>query len=484
MRNNYIQYGHPDGKQSFSIGIALPKFMVTEGNGKYVLLAYAGLLGVLLPWLVGSWWYGLQRMSNDGVLIESANRLFREYNDNIKEGGIVSAFSTGAEYEQLLTGDKAESGLAKVESRILTEGSVTPFAAGLSEQDRRKLEGIDGGVRRKVLALLWAYLGRIELDDPALNEAKIAVAPIAHSLTKSFLNICLAYASIPPIITSYQTMQKLIQAMPPKSSPLLQLPHITPSIAKAIEGDSLSHLTLQQYMQLPEAQRRKMSIGKAMLTEPQYHTAMSAARQLPNLQVEKVFFKCTGEQFVTSSCLVHLVIKARAIPPGTLNIPPVNELDLEDIDPDETDLDAINGRKKKGPKGEILPDQTPIQPPLVFAPYFARDITPRWHLFMSDSKQGRLAVPPITVHSFDKKLFDEEGKPTFNMLTIKHNFQAPQQPGQYTFCVHLICDSYVGFDTKVECRLTVEEASKAKAMRADDEISEPDEGEFAPLYMY
>ncbi|KAL8780364.1 MAG: hypothetical protein Q9213_006508 [Squamulea squamosa] len=32
IRNNYIQYVHPDGKQSFSIGIALPNFIVTEGS--------------------------------------------------------------------------------------------------------------------------------------------------------------------------------------------------------------------------------------------------------------------------------------------------------------------------------------------------------------------------------------------------------------------------------------------------------------------
>lgn len=55
IRNNYIQFGHPDGKQSFSIGIALPKFIVTDGNGKYVLLVYGLLLGVLLPYVVGKW---------------------------------------------------------------------------------------------------------------------------------------------------------------------------------------------------------------------------------------------------------------------------------------------------------------------------------------------------------------------------------------------------------------------------------------------
>ena len=55
IRNNYIQYGHPDGKQGFSIGIALPKFIINEGSGKYVLLVYGLLLGVLLPYLVGAY---------------------------------------------------------------------------------------------------------------------------------------------------------------------------------------------------------------------------------------------------------------------------------------------------------------------------------------------------------------------------------------------------------------------------------------------
>jgi translocation protein SEC63 len=102
IRNNFIQYGHPDGKQSFSIGIALPKFIITDGNGKYVILVYAMLLGVLLPYLVGTWWYGTQKLSKEKVLIESANNLFREYEDGITEGGIVSAVSTGIEFQGYL----------------------------------------------------------------------------------------------------------------------------------------------------------------------------------------------------------------------------------------------------------------------------------------------------------------------------------------------------------------------------------------------
>lgn len=164
IRNNYVQYGHPDGKQSFSIGIALPKFIVTEGYGKYVLLVYGGLLGVLLPYIVGKWWYGSQRYTKERVLVASAGNIFQEYDDEMTDGGIVKALSSGVEFKEMLSGSKADSGLAKLEKKIITEG-----ASFLSTQDRDTIRQTDESSRRKALALLWAYLSRTDLDDATLN---------------------------------------------------------------------------------------------------------------------------------------------------------------------------------------------------------------------------------------------------------------------------------------------------------------------------
>ncbi|PVH86999.1 hypothetical protein DL98DRAFT_510442 [Cadophora sp. DSE1049] len=479
IRRNFQEFGHPDGKQSYSIGIALPKFIVTDGNGKYVILVYAALLGVLLPYLVGSWWYGTQRMSKERVLVESANNLFREYEEGITEGGIISALTTGLEFQEILKGEKADSGLGKLESRILAEGDVTPLAAGLTTKDRTKLEDLDGGVRRKALGLLWAYLGRVELDDTALNQSKVDVAPIAQSLSSAFSVIALAFTTTGPIMGSYSTTQHLLQAIYPGGSPLLQLPHITQSIARAIEGDAKTHLSLQQYMDLPEAYRKRLSVGKGLLTEAQYKTATSVARQLPRLQVEKAFFKVVGEKFITPGSLVSLVVKGRFIPPGSANVPEVNELDLEDVDPDEDDVDAINGRPLKGKDGKKAKEEKPVQPPLAYAPYFAREYSPRWHVFLTDSKQGKIAVPPFTFTTFDKPIYDESGRPTFNMQTLKAQFQAPPSAGNYTFVFNLVCDSYLGFDTKMEVTLVVADASQAVEIEEEEEISEPDEDSIA-----
>ena len=160
VRNNFLQYGHPDGKQSFSIGIALPKFIIEEGSGKWVLALYGSLLGVVLPWLVGRWWYNNQRLSKEKVLVTSAGKLFKAYDDSISEGGVIAALANGDEYNDLMKG-KTTSGMARVEQKV---------AGLLPGKELARLQEMPDEVRRYVLSLLWAYLGRVDLGDAAMND--------------------------------------------------------------------------------------------------------------------------------------------------------------------------------------------------------------------------------------------------------------------------------------------------------------------------
>ena len=240
-------------------------------------------------------------------------------------------------------------------------------------------------------------------------------------------------------------------------------------------------------MEMAEYKRRKLATDQpGVLTPGQYNTAVAVARQLPLLRVEKVFFKVIGERFVTTGSLVQMVVKARVIPPGSTNVPEVDPLDLEDVDPDEGDIDALLGRKPtRSKKAKILDgsedtlaasDAKPLQPPLAYAPYFPRDHSPRWYVFLADSKLGKMAVPPFTLTTFNKPLFDAAGNPSFNMQTFKMQFQAPLQAGKYPFVMHLVCDSYIGMDSKMDVLFEVEDSAKAMDMTEEDEISEPEEG--------
>ncbi|KAL2843129.1 Sec63 Brl domain-containing protein [Aspergillus pseudoustus] len=479
VRNNYLQYGHPDGKQSFSIGIALPQFIVTEGNGKYVLLVYGALLGVLLPYIVGKWWYGSQRYTKEKVYVATAGNIFREYKEDITDGGIVNAISSGEEFKEVVPAQQAESGLAKLEKKVLADD-----AKFLSDQDREAIKDLDDLSRRKALALLWAYLGRVELEDSTLDGEKYEVAPIALSLNESFTAIALAFGNLRPVLGSFRAAQSLIQAVAPGSSPLLQLPHFTKEVVESIEGaDTKHHITVQKFMKMPEDKRRALTVGASLLSEKQYTAAISVAKQLPVLQISKAFFKVMGEKVITPSSLVQLVVKARFIPPGSTNVPEVNPADLEDIDPEEGDLDALMGRGPSRNRSVKFADgqnkDSTIQPPLANAPYLARDHSPRWNIFLADAKQGKIAVPPFTFTTFDKPLFDESGKPTYNVQTLKMQFQAPPQVGDFPFVMHVVCDSYLGLDAKLDINLHIDDPAKAAALEEEDDISEPDEDSIA-----
>jgi len=258
----------------------------------------------------------------------------------------------------------------------------------------------------------------------------------------------------------------------------MQLPYFTQEIINASPESSTKLKSVQSFMAMNDQERRKLVVGSNLLSEEQYQVAVKTASQLPYAKIEKAFFKVVGERHVTPSSLIQLVVKLRIIPPGSTNIPEVNKADLEDIDPKEGDLDALNGRKKVLNKDGKWVKQldVPVQPPLVHAPYFARDHSPRWMIFLGESKSGKIAVPPFVHSTFDKAVFHEDGTPTFNVQTLKMQFQAPPQAGQYAFTLHMVCDSYVGLDSKMDVIMAIEDVTQAEEIEEEEEISEPEEG--------
>ena len=55
-RENFLRYGHPDGEQPATHGIALPQFLVEGKYSSLVVVLYFMVIGILLPFIVGKWW--------------------------------------------------------------------------------------------------------------------------------------------------------------------------------------------------------------------------------------------------------------------------------------------------------------------------------------------------------------------------------------------------------------------------------------------
>jgi preprotein translocase subunit Sec63 len=75
MRQNYLRWGHPDGRQEVSIGIALPVAIVKDGWWSCLgAFAYITILGFVVPLWTGIWWYRFQSTTSEGLYASTAHR--------------------------------------------------------------------------------------------------------------------------------------------------------------------------------------------------------------------------------------------------------------------------------------------------------------------------------------------------------------------------------------------------------------------------
>lgn len=73
-KENFAKYGHPDGPQAITQGIALPKFLI-ESQGPFLVVGYVFVIAVLLPFIVRYWWNNVKSYTKKGIRTETADIL-------------------------------------------------------------------------------------------------------------------------------------------------------------------------------------------------------------------------------------------------------------------------------------------------------------------------------------------------------------------------------------------------------------------------
>ena len=75
-RKNWEEYGSPDGPQAMQFGIALPSWIVEKNNSVWVLGLYVLVFMIVLPVVVGTWWYKSIKYSADDILLSTTQVFF------------------------------------------------------------------------------------------------------------------------------------------------------------------------------------------------------------------------------------------------------------------------------------------------------------------------------------------------------------------------------------------------------------------------
>ncbi|RNA03877.1 translocation SEC63-like protein, partial [Brachionus plicatilis] len=314
-KKNWIEYGNPDGPGVTQFGIALPKWIIDGKNSYIVLGAYILVFMVIMPIIVGTWWYRSIRYTGDQVLIITTQLynflIMKSPQMNLKK--IIMVLGSSREFERHSNPEIVERPSDNLE--------VPQLLKDLPElQEKIRELPYSAPYSIKARALIHAHLSRLTLSDTLTKDKNYLIKKcpfLINEMVNIAVNFAQAVASnyVPknfpaPKLDTIENMMRLspmiVQALWNKSkSNLLQLPHIEESHLKHFMTKKRNIANIKQFVQTSDSDRRSILRN---LTDEQYDDIMRVCTYYPNVEMNyKVnIIDDEDEHTITAGALVTL----------------------------------------------------------------------------------------------------------------------------------------------------------------------------------
>lgn len=448
-KRNLELFGHPDGQQEVTHGVAIPKFLVEGRYSQLMIVFYFVLIGVILPLVVGTWWNNVKATTKRGLNVDSAAAFVRHLAD--KNPSVVFTPYTILDW-------------------VLECVEITRLRGDLSVEETKKL--------------VLDYLSRKSTGDK--EELTLRVVAELLTLIRGFIEIATPFR-VPDVINSaYELLKAIHQACTPmgKHKELLQLPYVD---AKVVEAQPIKKLG--KLLTLSEEEAGKV-LG--IKDSQKLQKALDVAKKIPFIRVLDASFHVPGEDSITPNSSAHIVVKFLIKSAALKSCP---EIDEQRFVEEETIEDLRN---------PLRSNDLPPQLPPAYAPYFPGTVLNSWEGFImnqSDNKfiEGTEAAPLTNVELTNLKLSQKEwsegNEHVVVLSTFKIKLTAPVPPtiGDFFFRLILRNNAYFGNDVDIPVDLkvetvpvNVEAVRKAAGLEDNDsgsdsdlDISDPEEDSIA-----
>uniref|UniRef100_A0A3P8UTX3 SEC63 homolog, protein translocation regulator n=1 Tax=Cynoglossus semilaevis TaxID=244447 RepID=A0A3P8UTX3_CYNSE len=279
-RQNWEMYGNPDGPGA----LALPCL-----NYVIVLLVYGLAFMVILPVVVGTWWYRSIRYSGDQILINTTQLfmhfMYKTPNMNMKRLGMV--LTAAFEFDP----------------RSNKEATIRPTDNIVVPQLIRELGNINVKKKEppfcypyslKARVLVLAHLARMDVSEE-LEEDQRFVVRKSPALLQEMINVGCQLTMMansrggfhaPRLGTIENCMrltQMIVQGLQESKSPLLQLPHFEEEHLRYCNSKKYKVRSLQDLVSMKDSDRRSML---RFLGEEKYEEVMAVLGSFPHLTMD------------------------------------------------------------------------------------------------------------------------------------------------------------------------------------------------------
>ncbi|KAJ8329932.1 secretory subunit [Batrachochytrium dendrobatidis] len=447
----FDETGHPDGKQAFQLGLALPKWLVEEGNSAVVLLFYTLIFGIGMPVMVARWWSKAKHMTKNKIENETMALFYRDIKESMSFKSLVDVLSKSTEFISL-TVDGTAAEYEKLSGQIQTAMEETTVHR-FDHLKKVTSKDFTAVASYRASLLIYAHLVRVFPEDPVLLEVQRRVIERCSILTNGMLQIVTARHWLSTTTAIIQLSQLIVQALYQHQSALMQIPYCDKNILKTFQTKNRNIDTVEKFVLLKKDEQRELLKD---LSTTESNTFIAVADRIPAVKIVKANYSVLGEPAIIPGAIVTLSVKLRSVYGG---VEAMVGSDGKPRDSEFTDPDVEAAKAKKWWKEskEIVHEP--------HAPYFFAVKKPTWWVIHANSKDNRVIC-------FGKVVGLDDDK------TVRLQFQAPPQAGTWTFQVIVKSDTYVGIDQKIDIKLIVLPESAAP-IESDDNISEPEEESLA-----
>uniref|UniRef100_A0AAY5EH19 J domain-containing protein n=1 Tax=Electrophorus electricus TaxID=8005 RepID=A0AAY5EH19_ELEEL len=279
-RKNWETYGNPDGPR----GEDPPHVLL-----KKVLLVYGLAFMVILPVVVGTWWYRSIRYSGDQILINTTQLfmhfMYKTPTMNMKR--LVMVLTAAFEFDP----------------RSNKEAIIRPTDNIEVPQLIRELGNINVKKKEppfcypyslKARVLVLTHLARMEVSE-TIEEDQRFVVKKCPALLQEMINVGCQLTMMAtsrggfraPRLTSIENCMKLtqmaVQGLQEAKSPLLQLPHFEEEHLRYCISKKYKVRTLEDLVSLKDSDRRNML---RFLGEEKYDEVMAVLGSFPSITME------------------------------------------------------------------------------------------------------------------------------------------------------------------------------------------------------
>ncbi|KAK7244947.1 hypothetical protein RIF29_39776 [Crotalaria pallida] len=456
-RENYEKYGHPDGRQGFRMGIALPAFLlnIDGASGGILLLGIVGVC-ILLPLVVAVIYLTRSaKYTGNYVMHQTISTYYYFMKPSLAPSKVVDVFTKASEYLELPVRRIDEEHLQRL--FVLVRSELNLDLKNIRQEQAKFFKQHPAIVKTELL--IQAQLNReFAALSPTLQRDFRHVVELAPRLLEELMKMALiphpphGYGWLRPAIGVIELSQNVIQAVPLSArkiaggfsegiAPFLQLPHFSEAVVKKIARKKVR--TFGEFQDMSSQERNDLLLEVAGFSAAESQDVEMVLEMMPSIIID-VNCETEGEEGIQEGDIVTMHAWVT--------------------------LKRGDGLVGALPHAPFFPHHKEENFWLLFADTASNNVWISQKVnFMDESAAVRAASKAVqesqeglgaTLEEINAAVKEAVAKVRNGSRLVMRKFLAPAE-GNYNLTCYCLCDSWIGCDNKANLKLKVLKRSRA-----------------------